>query len=382
MKALGDPQDEFPAVHIAGTNGKGSVAMMTANALWTSGVRAGLYTSPHLSNLTERFQIKGRQMSDSDLSRLTKKIRNALAAGSLGFKSLTQFEFLTALAFFWFAERRVPLAVVEVGLGGRLDATNVLGDVRVSVITTIGFDHMAWLGSTISKISSEKAGIMKPSVPIVTGTQGEALSVIRRAAKSKEAPLIVVEKSSFRPSLRFLKGDHQKLNAALALETLNRLRLSGFSLGKWGIIRGIQDAHWPGRYELFRVRVGKKWRRVILDGAHNPEAALALARTIRTEEKKPVTLLFGVLQDKSVKPMARALAPLAKTVIVTAVPSDRSADPKKIAALKIWKGKAILEMDTRRAFKRALQENPETTLVIAGSLYLIGFLRPLLKEKS
>lgn len=383
VRALGNPQDKFPAVHIAGTNGKGSVAMMVANTLWESKIRAGLYTSPHLSDLTERFQINGRKISEQDLSRLTRKIRRTLRTGRLGFRTLTQFEFLTAIAFLWFAEKKVQLAVVEVGLGGRLDATNVLGKVFVTVITTIGKDHTQWLGTTIRKIAGEKAGIIKPGIPVVTGTSGEALRVIERQASRLGAPVFVLAAKDFIRNkigpLRTLKGRYQQLNGSLAYAALNLLTTQGFSLSKWGIIHGIRNAEWPGRYEEFRIRVGRKIRRVILDGAHNPEAARALVQAFRTRERGRAVFLFSALKDKDINSIVRHLAPLAEEVIITDVPSDRMASPGLMACHPAWKKKTAVIFDPEFAFEQALQRKPNLPLVVTGSLYLIGAIRPLLK---
>lgn len=377
MERLGHPQNKFPAVHVAGTNGKGSVSMMIANALWRSGLRAGLYTSPHLSDLRERFQIQGKCISERDLTRHANRLRSVLHSGGLGFSRLTQFEFLTAIAFLWFAEKKVPMAVIEVGLGGRLDATNVLDRPLVSVITTIGRDHMAWLGSTIPSIAREKGGIIKPGVPVVTGTSGVAKSVLRRMSQGKKAPFYSVSKERTAPRPRRLLGEHQRLNAEVASQTLKRLHSVGIPLHKWGIIQGIREAKWPGRYELVK---GPKGRRIILDGAHNPEAVAVLAKTIRSLERTKVDLLVGILKDKEIDAMIYHLASIAESVTVTDVPSSRKASPFEIAVNPRWKTSPVVVSNPNDAIEFALSEPTKRPLLITGSLFLVGALRPRLVQ--
>jgi dihydrofolate synthase/folylpolyglutamate synthase len=362
MRHFDFPHDAFPSIHVAGTNGKGSVVALVSQALIDAGHRVGAYTSPHLSRMSERFRVNNREIPDRDLNRLLGRVRRA-------FPLLTQFEILTAVAFLWFAEQKVDVAVVEVGLGGRLDATNILRRVLVSVITTIDYDHTEWLGDTIEKIAAEKAGIVKPFVPLVTATTGRARRVIQSAARSKQAPLVVARRERFRLSLR---GGYQQQNAAVAHAALDQLRGSKFEVPRARIDRSFRRASWPGRFEPIGA--------VILDGAHNVAGCRALVDAIHAQRLAPVTLIFGVLKGKDAAGMVRILEPVVKQCFVAPIASERSADPRRVAGLREWKGKAAPLGSMQAglaAVRRAAKNGP---VVVAGSLYLVGAMRALLTK--
>jgi dihydrofolate synthase/folylpolyglutamate synthase len=376
MSAFDHPENAFQSIHVAGTNGKGSVSAMLASVLRESERRVGLYTSPHLERYNERFQINGQPISDRDLDRLTLRL---IRRASL--PTLTQFEFLTALAFLYFSEKKVDVAVVETGLGGRLDATNVLDRKVVSIITNIDLDHTEWLGSTREQIAFEKAGIINPTVPVVTGASGGALTVIRRVAHLRRAPLTVVPiPKGRRPPggiVPVLAGRHQWHNQAIALATLDALR-EMLSVSLKNIRRGLRTVKWPGRLEQFRVRGIP----VLLDGAHNPAATLTLVNGLKAAKIRRATFLFGALRDKDVARMIKQLQPFVGRAVTVAVGSSRTRSAEELALRPEWKGKAVPADNVASALARALSLAKGGTLVVTGSLYLVGEVRAILREHT
>jgi dihydrofolate synthase/folylpolyglutamate synthase len=398
LEALGDPQRTFPAVHVAGTNGKGSVSAMLEAILRAHGFRTALYTSPHLVKVEERIRVDGRPISPDRFRRLLERIKRAadglMASGRLAYHP-TFFEVLTALSFLYFEERKADIAVLEVGMGGRFDATNVVRPL-VSVITTISKDHERHLGSTLRKIAFEKAGIIKPGVPVVCGVRrGVALDEIRRRARERGTPLVRV----FGPGTSFaaerraggyrfrysdgrgtyvlrpaLAGRYQGENAAVAAATAEVLGRTWKPLLRSGIIRGIAEARWEGRLETV-----SRTPLVVLDGAHNPEGARSLAVHIRDVIGEPVILVFAAMKDKDLRGMAKNLFPAACAVILTRVPHERSAAPADIlAAAGPFAERCRLEPDVRKAVRLALAESRgHIPVVIAGSLFLVGEVKRL-----
>ncbi len=366
MAELGNPQDDYPSVHVAGTNGKGSVTAMIASGLARCGLKVGMYTSPHLEQINERFQINGRMISDTNLGRLVR-------SSAKRFPHLTQFEFLTTLAFQWFSDEKIDVAVVEVGLGGRLDATNVLRRVLASVITNIDFDHMNWLGHTIEKIAFEKAGIIKPGVPLVCGAT-KGFSVIKSVANKRHSP-VVRSRARLRPHSLRLLGAHQKQNARLALQALDTLRARLPGLEPRAYTEAVQNTFWPGRFERFLVGSRRKRRVVVLDGAHNTAGCRVLVRTLRSEKLVPASLVFGVLKDKAIREMVRVLSPIAERVTVVPVSSPRTADPSEVSRNGAWRGKAEAARSIDDAWKTVLNGPDSRPIVVAGSLYLVGEVR-------
>ncbi len=372
--ALGNPQNRFLSVHVAGTNGKGSVSAMLAEIMRAHGLKTGLYTSPHLVRVEERIRVDGREIASKRfrelLAQLKSVIDRLMAEGRLAYHP-TYFEVVTALAFLEFAERDVDVAVLEVGMGGRFDATNVVRPL-VSVITTIALDHETHLGSTLGKIAFEKAGIIKPAVPVVCGVEGgPALREIRRVAREREAPLTEVfgpgrtlETRRARGGYRFvyagengryafspgLAGRHQGENAAVAIAAAEVLSRVWRPLEKAKILAAVRETRWEGRLETVRRRP-----LVLLDGAHNVEGVTALAAHIKEVIGRPVVLVFGAMKDKDLRAMTRVLFPVASTVILTRVPYKRSATPEDLlAAAPPFKGRVLLEPDTRKAVRAGI----------------------------
>ncbi|MCG3203753.1 MAG: Folylpolyglutamate synthase [Elusimicrobia bacterium] len=371
MDRLGNPQKSFSSVHVAGTNGKGSVTAMITSILRETRLKVGMYTSPHLEKVYERFQINGRCIPPRTYEKLKHSLKKR-------FPHLTEFELFTTLAFCWFSREKVDVAVVEVGLGGRLDATNVMENVLVSVITNIDYDHTEWLGKTLGKIAYEKAGIIKKNVPVVTGTPGEAFSVIKSIASTLNAPLVHVSKN-ISASVPHLIGEHQKRNAALACSAAGIINQSFFRISVKQITQGLQKVCWPGRFERFLLGSGPSRQEIILDGAHNPAGCRVLVKTIQKEKLGPVTLFFGALRDKNISEMARILEPVVKQGYVCPVPSDRSAAPEAVSSLKNWGGKMIGIKNIKEAWRRLRAKKGSTPLLVAGSLYLVGEIRRGLK---
>ncbi len=397
--ALGNPQNQFLSIHVAGTNGKGSVSAMLAAIMRAHGLRTGLYTSPHLARVEERIRVDGKTVAPARfrdlLTRLKGVIDGLMAEGRLVYHP-TYFEVLTVLAFLQFAEREVDVAVLEVGMGGRFDATNVVRPL-VSVIATIAKDHEEHLGSTLEKIAFEKAGIVKPRIPVVCGVAGgPALRVIRGAARERGAALTEVfgkgralETARVRDGYRFvytgkncryaftpgLAGRHQGANAAVAIATAEVLSRVWKPFDKSRILGAIRETRWEGRLETVRRRP-----LVLLDGAHNPEGAEALAAYLKDVIRRPVVLVFAAMKDKDLAAMTHSLFPRASTVVLTRVPYKRSASPEELAAAAppSFKGPILLEPDTRKAVELALSlSGGRVPVVIAGSLFLIGEIKRL-----
>jgi dihydrofolate synthase / folylpolyglutamate synthase len=404
LKALGDPQLSYPSIHVAGTNGKGSVAAMAESILRRAGYRTALYTSPHLVRIEERISVAGRTISSPRFARLIEDVALAesvlLRSGAVD-RRLTYFELITACAFLHFAKEKVEIAVVEVGLGGALDATNVVVP-AACVITGISFDHQDLLGNTLGKIAREKAGIAKPGVTIYSGcTTPEPRRVIRSVAARRGAALVEVggairvrvagsrtgrlgidlqtPKRRYRNVRLALAGGHQARNAALAVAAVDSLE--GFPVRVGDIRKGLRSAYWPGRLEEFR-----KPRRTLIDGAHNPEGARCLAShlgtLVGTGPRRPVHLVFGVLADKDIAGIAAPLFRLAIRIYLTPVRSRRSAAPEAVmAAAGAAAGRSAVFRDARAALRAAWKNCPRGGLVVvAGSLYLIGEILPVLRR--
>lgn len=396
LSVLGDPHRSCPSVLVAGTNGKGSVCAMLSQILTHHGLKVGLYTSPHLVRVEERLRVGGVPISGRRFLRLLAVFREAVDGlvrdGRLAGPP-TYFETLTCLAFLYFREQRVDAAVLEVGMGGRLDATNVV-DPLVSVITTVSLDHQDYLGKTPARIAFEKAGIIKPGVPVVSGVvRGPAREVIRRTARERGAPLIEVFENSralsvertvrgFKFRLRWggrdyryspgLRGAHQGRNAAIALVAAVNLTGPWGRLARSTVLRGISRAVWPGRLEV----VGRR-PLALLDGAHNPEGAKALAAYAAEFMPRPRTLVFAAMKDKDIAAVARLLFPLADRLILTGLPMSRAASAADI--LRLAPPPPVpthCAPGPAAAWRRAKRTTPRGgSILAAGSLFLVGELK-------
>ena len=384
LNALGDPQNNFYSIHVAGTNGKGSVAAALSSILQQSGYRVGLYTSPHLVRFNERICINNRQISNDAVVKSYQAVQKA----HLGNRTPTFFELTTAMAFYEFARRRVDWAVIETGMGGRLDATNVIDPV-ISIITNVSMEHRAYLGNTLARIAREKAGIIKQATPVVTAIkQRQAKSVIQRIAGKKSAPLYMLGKNfkvRRQPAGGFsyygientwhdmhtaLQGHYQVENAALAIAACELLNKNHTSISQQSIRDGLTKTSWPGRLEIV-----SEHPMIILDGAHNLMAARELAKFLGNNlAQRSITLVVGILDDKPYQSMLKSLLPVCSRVIVTRAKTDRALDPLRLfeTAKKTLSDVRIVS-DVAQAFTQAVAEADFNDVIcIAGSLYVVG----------
>ncbi|MGA2802286.1 MAG: folylpolyglutamate synthase/dihydrofolate synthase family protein [Verrucomicrobiota bacterium] len=381
----GNPQNRLRFIHVAGTNGKGSTCAMLESIYRAAGLRAGLFTSPHLVSFRERIQVNRQLISEQDVVRLVEELQPLLKQFPADHHP-TFFEVVTVMALRFFAAQKCDLVIWETGLGGRLDATNIVTPLA-SVITNIAFDHQQWLGDTLEKIATEKAGIIKPGVPVVTATdEPEAMTVIEKIAKEKNAPLTKINSwegrrvavpnqlgsPTWQPSqieVLSLSGEHQKLNAALALATVEALQ-NKIPVSKENIRAGLSKVNWPGRLQLVARPSGQK---LLLDGAHNVAGAKVLREAL--EKNSPATkrtLILGVLQDKDWQRICGILAPLASRIFTVPVSSERSANPGQLAAA-CRTANLSAEISACDSLRGALEKIPDNdSVVITGSLYLVG----------
>ncbi len=393
LSLFGHPERRYPAFHIAGTNGKGSTAAMLHRILSLEGYRAALYTSPHVVSFTERMRVGEEEISPAEVVELADGIRSRTAEAGI---PLTFFEFVTVMAFIYFARRNAEVAVVEVGLGGRLDATNVVVP-AVSMITTIAMDHEAYLGKDLLSIAREKGGIIKKGVPVVCGSLTSEVRELLRGMAAAAGARNYFLGSDFAVALKnggffdytglnstlaelelALRGDHQRRNAALALGALEAAR-PAFPVGEAAVREGLKTVFWPGRLEIV-------WERpmVILDGAHNNEGIGALVEEIRRlRGERSVKLLFAAMEDKDWPHMLAQLSRVASEAVLTRVPVRRSADPGKMSAAVNGRLPVSVVEDPARALRLLLERaGPEDVVLVAGSLYLLGEVRPLLAGRA
>ena len=422
MHALGDPQEKLRYVHIAGTNGKGSACDMTQSILTAAGFRTGLYISPHLDQFNERLSIDGQLISDADLRRLAARVR--AAAETLG-EEPTDFEMITAMAFCWFEEQHCDLVVLEVGMGGRLDATNVISSPEVCAIMHIGLDHTEFLGDTVEKVAAEKAGILKPGADCVLYHQlpGVMEVVQKRFADvnpDAAARLVTTDPAAFtararsidgqvfdyrnRPNLRIqLLGNYQMKNAMAVLDIIDCLQRRGFGISEDAIqsgasavqapegepkpgisedaIRtGLARAVWPGRFELL-----SRAPLLIVDGAHNPNGVEALVDTIRAYfPDQKINFVMGVMKDKDYHTMLRLIAPYAARFITELPDAHRALRPEELKSeiREYFDGPVETADSVTAAVKRAMElaEGTEAITICFGSLYQVADIRRFFRK--
>ena len=399
---LGNPERRYRIVHVTGTNGKGSVSAMMAAALSRCGIATGLYTSPHLVSYTERMGINGRAISEADFAHTLTRVRRAVETmTAAGEESPTQFEVLTAQAFLWFAEEKTEYAVVEVGLGGLLDSTNIIFP-DLTIITNVTLEHADRCGGTLEGVARHKAGIIKEGVPVVTAARGMPLNIIRQTAAQKHAPLYVAgedftsrfagiaegkQRISFAwgkagydstvPYEVSLLGDHQRENAAVAIQAFRVLQAQDGRFTEAALREALRETVWPGRFEA--MDIGRV--RIRIDGAHNP-AGIAALRTALDDyfpEDRRVFLL-GILRDKDIDTMLRTLLRLEDRVMLTRPDSERAADPRELAT-KATAQEVRVKANPEKALAEALtMVSDDSLLVVTGSLYLVGRIRALLLQ--
>lgn len=399
LESFGTPQDAYATVLVAGTNGKGSTASLLASMIAAAGYRTGLFTSPHLEGVEERLRLNGIAVQRAELAGLLVEV--IARARERDLEPPTYFEALTVAACLWFARSRVDLAVFEVGMGGRLDATNTCTPV-LSLVSEIGLDHVKPLGETLQKIAREKAGIFRPGVAAIAAAgESEARAELERTARGLGADLehvsdlierleveagartqaVRVNTSSDAYSLDLgLPGEHQVRNLLLALTAAERLAVDGWrKLDRRAIERGVRGCFWPGRLEHVALPGGGA---VWLDVAHNPQGAAVLARFLEAHVPEH-DLLLGLLEDKDGRGVLELLAPGSQSLVLTRPPSPRGLDPRDLAAWLPDREEAVVEAEPGAALDLALDrsQGAERPLVVCGSLYLVGWVRKALRER-
>ena len=414
MESLQNPHRNYPIVHVAGTKGKGSTAAMIENILRKAGYHTGFYSSPHLQDFTERIQIDGAPISHEELVRLVDQIRPHLEA----VPEITTFEITTALGFLAFAEANVDIAVIEVGLGGRLDATNVV-DPLVSVITSLSFDHMNVLGNSIQQIAAEKGGIIKPGKPVVLAPQWkEAREVIEKIALERGAPLTVIGQDYFYAEQAHslsgqtfilwskeeqelindfissagrtdwvpehytipLLGLHQIENAATAYAAIKNLQQAGIHIPKKAISNGFESVKWPARFEIV-----SKDPLIIIDSAHNQDSALRLRLAMDDYlNGKPIILLFGSSEDKDVRGMFSHLLPRVKNIVATKSEHPRAMSPDMLVELANQFGKPAIKTQTieEGLFEARRLAGKDSVIIVAGSIFVAAAVREIIHEEN
>jgi len=430
LDELGQPQRQLKFVHIAGTNGKGSVAVTLLTLLAQAGYRVGLYTSPHLSSVRERFRINDKFIAEEDFARIASQIRDILKG-----RQITYFEFTTALALLWFCQQQVDLAIMEVGMGGRLDATNVIQPL-VSVVTNVSMDHEMYLGNTLAEVAREKAGVIKKGVPVISGVDDPvSRDVVEQACRERGTPLYLLGRDFFvepdpdggwsyapikktGPKLSNLTsnlyGKHQRANTALALATVELLADAGFPADAAHIRSGLKEVWWPGRLEYFYIvdgetgqskelkaagqgllgsavycragnrngAVAKQFSRFLLDGAHNPAGVESLKGALLSEfQFDKLIMVWGSMVDKDISKTLSLIAPLCDYLILTRPEGERSAEPERLrsALPDDHAGDVICIGSVADALRKAYElAVPGDLICVAGSLYLVGAARRLL----
>ena len=393
LHALGDPQELFQGVLVAGTNGKGSVCAMVSSILQAAGYRVGLMPKPHLISYTERIQVDQRPIAEADFAALLTELQPAINKVAAELGPPTEFEILTSAAFYYFARTGIDLLVCEVGLGGRLDSTNVL-DLGVSVITNIALDHTQHLGSTLEAIAAEKAGILKPDSITITGAQPPALAVIEAKARVQQVPLLrlgreievrAIDKDwagvqatittpggTYRDLRIPLLGVYQADNAALAVASIDALRSRGWDISNGALRDGLARTRWPGRLEVIdRDPI------VLVDGAHNPAALeRSLEAVQRLAKGRPLVIVFGAMKDKDLSSMLALLQRVNAPVIFSRIDWHRAAPPGDLAAL--FHGDSETAESVAEALSRARHRAGRAGMVfVCGSLYLVGEVKAL-----
>ncbi|NLM44245.1 MAG: bifunctional folylpolyglutamate synthase/dihydrofolate synthase [Clostridiales bacterium] len=402
LELLGNPHKDIKAVHIAGTNGKGSTTAMLSSILREAGYKVGTYISPHLITITERYLINGIRIDEETFAKYFSIIKNAIEQMKTdGLEIPTEFEALTALAFLYFKDMNIDIGVIEVGLGGRYDATNVLNSI-MSIITSISHDHMNVLGESIEKISYEKAGIIKRDQITILYPQRykEAEEVIEKVCKEKNSICVKVSEENvvqkgfglegqkidylfngkiYKNIMLPLLGDHQLLNAAVAISAAVKLNELGFTLSEDSIRKGIGKVVWPGRLSII-----SKEPFIVIDGAHNKDGVYALSKAVKKYFKdKDIVILMGMLKDKDHKESISILGPMAKQIVITEPNSERALSAEELAEEAREFCQEVYAMpNISEALEKALNiAGNHSIILICGSLYLIGEIYGKIKRR-
>ena len=350
---LGNPQNDFRSVHVAGTNGKGSVCAFLDSILRKQRYRVGIYTSPHLVDFRERIRVNGKRISEKDVVRLVEKIK-PLADDA------TYFEVVTALAFAYFKEQKVDIAIIEVGLGGRLDATNIITPL-VSVITSISKEHEKHLGNTIEKIAYEKAGIIKPGVDVVVNETNRGLNKIQEICNERNSRLFLTSNLKMDSGL---KGEYQYENLGIVIKTIELLGKKGYKADKENLTKGIKEVRWPGRFDFVE-------NNVLFDCAHNVDGAKNFVENAKKLTPNKTYLIIGIMKDKNIKKMCKYFEAVGDEIILTKAKIPRAAEPEEIQ--KFIKKKAKIIPDIKEALEYCKSKIEKNDLIIlTGSIYVVG----------
>ncbi|WP_406547904.1 bifunctional folylpolyglutamate synthase/dihydrofolate synthase [Clostridium ljungdahlii] len=417
LELLGNPQKKIKTIHVAGTNGKGSITAMINRILMEAGFKVGMYTSPYLEVFEERIQINGVNIPKDDLSRVVTKVAEVVKKViELGYENPTEFEIITCTMFYYFYEQKVDIAVVEVGLGGRLDATNVMapfskeedGGVLLSIIASISYDHMQILGNTLAEIAHEKAGIVKSGIPVILyPEEKEAEEAIEKVCSERGSTLIKVpcdcvepedqekvdnnskeyvqkikvhtKKEDYHIKLSLL-GRHQLTNCACALFAIEELSRYGFDIDKQTILKALSNVKWIGRLEVMHRKP-----LVVIDGAHNREGISMLRKNLCTYfNYNKMILILGILADKEVEVMVKTIVPLAERVIAVTPNNTRAENSKELKGVIEKYNSKCEALDTyEEAYEKALSYcSEDDILLISGSLYMIGDMRKIIRKHN
>ncbi len=372
---LGSPEKKLKFIHVAGTNGKGSVCAMTDSVLRESGYKTGLFTSPFIERFNERIKVEGADIKDNELAELTDYIKNICEENDI---ELSEFAFILAIALVYFVRNECDIVMLETGLGGRLDATNVIPESVASVITSISFDHMQYLGNTIESIAKEKFGIIKEKGTVIL--YPDIPDNLYSIAKEKSTQIIKAQKlKAIENNIVYngkkmelsLKGEHQITNASVCICIIEQLRKNGFIITDENIKEGLIKTAWPGRFEWITPRI-------VLDGCHNEEGALAFSKNAEAI-KEDITIVTGVMADKEYDKVAKILSSIAKRVIVTAPDIPRALEPSEYAKyFKNYVPEIYTVQNPIKAVEKALEF--DGICAVCGSLYLVGEIRSYFKS--
>lgn len=402
LDILGNPHKDLKCIHIAGTNGKGSITSMITSILIESGYRVGMYTSPYIEDFEERIQINRENISKDDLAYYTAIVSEAIEkVVSMGWGYPTEFETITCIMFLYYSKKQIDYAVIEVGLGGKSDSTNVIKPL-VSIITSISYDHVSILGNTIEEIASEKAGIIKENVPVILYPQQQgAYKVIEKTCKEKGSKLIQIDENliyhipneDFNKSYQLLQiktnkdeykvqlsllGSHQRMNCAVAIYTIEELMDRGIKITKEDILRGLSNVKWPGRLEMLKSNP-----LVVLDGAHNLDGITKLKESVEHYFRyKKLVLIIGILSDKDVEKMIEIITPMADKIIAVTPNSYRGKTAQELIKIIEKHNKNCEALDEyKEAYIKALDYcDNEDMILICGSLYMIGDMRKIIRN--
>lgn len=381
LNILGNPQKQLKFIHIAGTNGKGSTAAMTAEILKQSGYKTGLFTSPFIEVFNERMKINGENISDSDLISCVEQVKTAMEENNA---LVSEFAFVTAVAFLYFFKQNCDIIVLEVGMGGKLDATNVIDASLVSVICKIGLDHTQYLGETIEEIATEKCGIIRKNGIVVSYPNDDVKSIIENYAKEQNAVLTFADKADITDNgfiykgkeyTLALKGTYQPQNAAVVIEIVEALKKQGFKISEKAVMEGLKTTQWPARFEFVTDNV-------IIDGGHNIDGIQALKKSLLSLDKD-IVLVMAMMEDKDYESCIKELIPIADTVIGTELNMPRCLKAEKIAEIaESMNITAFVNTNPQDALKQALAICDKKIVCVCGSLYLAGEIRKIFNKNK